>query len=226
MKYHQTSKILVSISSVATEMLLKNAQWPTHSSLSYVKNIVESLTLGDRDASDYDCLIIKDDVTIVRDLRTMGITLPILSLIAGTSASARIEAIQFGADDCLGPVFSIKELIVRTESLCRRNGRHAPNQKVRENSLSVIANTQVAKLDGKSVALTATEVLILRFFLENQDRLISADQVGRHVWGEESGVSANLVCVHMANLRRKMRSLPWRNPIRTIRGGGYVLPPD
>ncbi len=225
MKYSQTSEILFSTSSIPTRDLVMNAKWPRHIAITHVEDIVDSL-VSKCDASDYDCLIINANVSIVRDVRLMGITIPALCLISGDSAMARISAIQAGADDCLGPVFSVSELIVRVESLCRRSDRQNLNGQVRENVVSISAQAQTASVNGKSVSLTRTETQILRLFLENQNRLLSSEQVSRHVWGEDFDASNNLVCVHMANLRRKMDRLPWPHPIRTIRGGGYILSPD
>jgi two-component system OmpR family response regulator len=156
----------------------------------------------------------------------MGITTPILSLISENNASARIMALQAGADDCLGPVFSVSELVARVDVLCRRANGLGLKRQARESTVSLSFKTQRASVNGKSVLLTHTESLILRLFLENQDRLLSSDQVSSHVWGEEFGASNNLVCVHIANLRRKMDTLPWPNPIRTIRGRGYILEPE
>ena len=225
MEYTQTSEILFSTSSVPTREFVMSARWPRHLTLTYVKDIVDCFA-GDLDASDFDCLIVNSDVSIVDDIREMGVRTPIVSLIAGTNASARIEAFEAGADDCMGPVFAISELIVRTESLCRRRNEQDLRERVRDNHVAVSVKTQVATLNGRTVTLTLTESLILRLFLENQNRLLSAEQVGRHVWGEEFGASNNLVCVHLANLRRKMATLPWPNSIRTIRGRGYMLEPQ
>ncbi|MBC8187538.1 MAG: response regulator transcription factor [Proteobacteria bacterium] len=226
MEYTQTSEILFGTSSVPTRELVMSAQWPRHLTLTCVKSVVDSLA-KDFDASDYDCLIMNDQVESVSLIRGMGVTLPIVSLIQGTNASARIAAFQAGADDCLGPVFAISELIVRTEALCRRTSGQNLRTRVRDSHVSLSVQTQVATLNGKTVTLTMTESLILRLFLENQNRLLSASQVARHVWGEDNDASNNLVCVHIANLRRKMATLPWPQPIRTIRGRGYMLsPPD
>ena len=226
MEYTQTSEILFSTSSVPTREFVMGAQWPRHLTLTYVKDILDGFA-HDLDPSDYDCMIVNSGVEVLDDIREMGIMTPIVSLIAGNNASARIAAFQAGADDCMGPVFAISELIARTESLCRRTNGLDLRKQVRDSHVSLSVKTQVATLNGKTVTLTLTESLILRLFLENQDRLLSAEQVGRHVWGEEFGVSNNLVCVHIANLRRKMSTLPWPQPIRTIRGRGYILsPPD
>ncbi len=226
MEYTQTSEILFGTSSVPTKQLVMSAQWPRHLTLTCVHSVVDSLG-KDLDASDYDCLIVNDNVETVGLIREMGVTAPIVSLIAGTNASARIAAFHAGADDCLGPVFAISELIARTDALCRRTGGPNLRTQVRDSHVSLSVRTQVASLNGKTVTLTLTESLILRLFLENQNRLLSAAQVAMHVWGEEHEASNNLVCVHIANLRRKMATLPWPQPIRTIRGRGYMLsPPD
>ena len=222
MKYSQTREILFSTLNVPTRDLVMGAQWPSQFVLTYVKNPVDSLAI-DLDPSDYDCLIINHGVEALRDLRMMGIATPILSLISGKDASARITSLQAGADDCMGPVFSVSELVARVQALCRRTNGLDRREQARESTVSVSIKTQTASVGGKSVCLTQTESLILRLFLENQDRLLATGQVSRHVWGADFGASKNLICVHIANLRRKMDTLPWPYPIRTIRGGGYIL---
>jgi DNA-binding response OmpR family regulator len=208
MKYRQTREILFSTLNTPTRDLVMSAQWPSNFALTHVLNIIDSFT-GDRDASDYDCLIVNHEVEIVRDIRMMGITTPILNLVSENNASVRVTALQAGADDCMGPVFSVSELVARADALCRRTNGGNLRVQERDSALSVSDKT--------------LEALILRLFLENQNRLISSNQLSRHVWGEGLETSNNLVCVHLGNLRRKMNSIDWVNRIRTIRGRGYIL---
>lgn len=222
MKYRQTREILFSTLNTPTRDLVMSAQWPSKFALTHVLNIVDSFT-GDRDASDYDCLIVNHEVEIVRDIRMMGITTPILNLVSENSASVRVTALQAGADDCMGPVFSVSELVARADALCRRTNGGNLRVQERDSALSVSDKTLEASLGGRRVILTQTEALILRMFLENQNRLISSNQLSRHVWGEGLETSNNLICVHLGNLRRKMNSIDWVNRIRTIRGRGYIL---
>ncbi len=222
MKYFQSREILFSTSNIECKDLVMGARWPSHFNLTHVEDVSNTL-FGDSDGSPPDCLIIDEDLPVVSDIRGMGISIPVLSLIVDPSVDGRIAALQAGADDCLGPVFSISELVVRIECLCRRCVQSQWTAPSLDNSLSLSTETQLATQEGKSVSLTPTETMILRLFLENQDRPLSADQVGRHVWGEDFGASKNLVCVHIANLRRKLDDLDWSAPIRTIRGRGYML---
>jgi DNA-binding response OmpR family regulator len=225
MKYRQMREVVLSTLSVATRDLVMTANWPTHISLAHVDNAIDRFT-DDLDASDFDCLILDHEVENLRDLREMGITTPIISLVSENNAGARITALQAGADDCLGPVFSMSELIARVDALCRRSTGKNLVTPTLKSEVDLSLKTRIASVNGSRVSLTQTEALILRLFLENQDRLLSSDQVSTHVWGVDTEASNNLVCVHMANLRRKMDSLPWRNPIRTIRGRGYILSPE
>lgn len=225
MKYHQMREVVLSTPSVATRNLVITANWPAHISLAHVDNVIDRFT-DDLDASDFDCIIIDHEVENLRDLREMGIVTPILSLVSENNAGARITALQAGADDCMGPVFSISELIARVDALCRRSNGNNLVEPTLKSEVELSLKTRIASVNGSRVSLTQTEALILRLFLENQDRLLSSDQVSSHVWGANTEASKNLVCVHMANLRRKMGGLPWANPIRTIRGRGYILSPE
>ena len=67
------------------------------------------------------------------------------------------------------------------------------------------------------------ETEILRLLMENNGRVVSAGQIRSEMWGADAEISPNLVCVHVANLRQKLRLAFSIAVIRTLRGRGYVF---
>ena len=222
MSFLTGSQVLFSTTDTEIKELVTRAQWPDNVEISFVEDVFDAL-FGETELPVYGCLIIDAELKVIEEIRHLGIKLPILSLLSDASVGARIAVLEIGSDDCLGPSFSVSELVARTQALCRRGISVDRESRPAAGGLSLCPETQTATLEGKSVPLTPTETQILRFLLENHGRVVSAEQVGMAVWGASAGISQNLVCVHLTNLRQKLSGGLLSTPIRTIRGRGYMM---
>ena len=75
---------------------------------------------------------------------------------------------------------------------------------------------------GKPVALTSQEFKLLRFFIQNQDRVISREELLNEVWGYQSYPSTRTVDNHILRLRQKLEKDPSRpSHFKTVHGAGY-----
>ena len=74
-------------------------------------------------------------------------------------------------------------------------------------------------MDGEAVALTTREFEILRFLLENQDKVITRENLMDSIWGYEYFGDEKIVNTHIKNIRRKLGV----DYIETIRGAGYKI---
>ena len=75
---------------------------------------------------------------------------------------------------------------------------------------------------GKPVALTSQEFKLLRFFIQNQDRVISREELLNEVWGYQSYPSTRTVDNHVLRLRQKLEKDPSRpSHFKTVHGAGY-----
>ena len=79
---------------------------------------------------------------------------------------------------------------------------------------------------NRSVKLTAMEFKVLRFFVFNQNRVISRDELLNEVWGYENYPCTRTVDNHVLKLRQKLERDP-SNPVhfRTAHGMGYRFVP-
>ena len=84
----------------------------------------EQCALNDYDAVVLDVMLPgKDGLTVCRELRAAGSTVPILMLTARDAVDARVEGLDAGADDYLTKPFEFRELLARVRALTRRDRR-------------------------------------------------------------------------------------------------------
>jgi phosphate regulon transcriptional regulator PhoB len=151
--------------------------------------------------------------------------LPVLMLTAKAGEADRIVGLEMGADDYLAKPFSPRELVARVRAVLRRVERpqqaeHPPVYD--KGGLKIDFTTYEVFARGRSVKLTLKEFELLRFLVQNPNRVLSRDQLLDRVWGGETFVTPRTVDVHIRRLRKAIEkddSKPqW---ILTLRGVGY-----
>ena len=190
---------------------------------------------GLRSAVSADCdLLILDLVLprrggleILREVRSVRPTLPVIIVTARGDESDRVEGLKLGADDYVVKPFSIKELLARVEAVLRRSPERPTD--VREvrvpGGTADLARREVRFDDGRRCELSGTEADLLRHFACNPGRAISRDELLSRVWRFESGgMETRAVDMHIARLRKKIRDDSTRpRVILTVRGKGYMF---
>src|SRR6478672_3430580 len=112
---------------------------------------------------------------------------PIIMLTARTSEDDRVAGLEHGADDYVTKPFSLRELTARVRAVLRR-GRSdaaAPPAVYRGTHLTADFDAVAIAVYGKPVRLTRREFELLRFLVENRNRVISRDRLLERVWGYE-----------------------------------------
>jgi len=151
--------------------------------------------------------------------------LPVLMLTAKAGEADRIVGLEMGADDYLAKPFSPRELVARVRAVLRRvesakQADHPPAYD--KGGLKIDFTTYEVFARGHSIRLTLKEFELLRFLVQNPNRVLSRDQLLDRVWGGETFVTPRTVDVHIRRLRKAIEkddSKPqW---ILTLRGVGY-----
>jgi DNA-binding response OmpR family regulator len=180
----------------------------------------------------YDLMILDimlpgiDGLEVCQRLRAQGNTLPILFLTARGSDADRILGLQLGADDYLAKPFLVEELVLRVRGLLRRAAwARSPARTgpvVRIGSSEVDITTMQAKTPGGSVPLTEREVMLVRFFSENEGRVLTRGELLERVWGYTFDTSTRTLDTFVHRLRKQFEADP-RRPchFHTVRGVGY-----
>lgn len=148
--------------------------------------------------------------------------LPIIMLTARTAETDRVAGLDLGADDYVTKPFSIRELAARVRAVLRRRQQGpdvAAAAPYRGEHLHADFDAVAVSVDGVPVRLTRREFELLRFLVENRNRVISRDRLLERVWGYDRLIETRSVDVHVGRLRAKLG--PAGAQIETVVGLGY-----
>ena len=142
-------------------------------------------------------------------------------LTARTSEADRVAGLDLGADDYVTKPFSLRELSARVRAvLRRRNGQVSSQAAVYEGRhLRADFDAVAISIDGEPVRLTRREFELLKYLVENRNRVISRDRLLERVWGYDRFIETRSVDVHIGRLRAKLG--PAGAQIETVVGLGY-----
>jgi DNA-binding response OmpR family regulator len=180
-------------------------------------------------ASQLDLLILDLNLPVVsgtevcRVLRAQPATahIPIIMLTARTSEADRVAGLDLGADDYVTKPFSLRELAARVRAVLRRkSGAAVPPARVYQGvHLAADFDAVAIAVDAQPVRLTRREFELLRFLVENRNRVISRERLLERVWGYEHYIETRSVDVHVGRLRAKLGAAG--SQIETVVGLGY-----
>jgi DNA-binding response OmpR family regulator len=147
--------------------------------------------------------------------------LPVIMLTARTGESDRVAGLDLGADDYVTKPFSLRELSARVRAVLRRRMTATAVKPAvyRNGRLMADFDAVAVSVDGASVRLTRREFELLRFFVENKNRVVSRDRLLERVWGYDRFIETRSVDVHVGRLRAKLG--PVGSQIETVVGLGY-----
>lgn len=164
-------------------------------------------------------------IDFARKLRRMPETrdTPIIMLTAKAEEDNMIRGLESGVDDYLTKPFSPRELVARIKSLLRRSQSENTQEIITLDNLSLDTKSYRVEGNGQTIELGPTEFKLLRFFMENPDRVFSREQVLNNVWGDNVYVEERTVDVHIRRLRKALEKTEHQDMVQTVRGAGYRL---
>jgi DNA-binding response OmpR family regulator len=156
---------------------------------------------------------------IARRVRRTGDT-PILILTAADEVGTKVEMLNAGADDYLAKPFHVQELLARINVQLRKRTLGAA-QKIGDMTIDPVRRQVL--WGEEEVRLSPREYELLAYLAGQPGRVYSRKEIETNVWGEDLPPSSNVVDVHIANIRGKLREVGGYGVIRTVRGVGYAL---
>ncbi|KOV85333.1 response regulator [Nocardia sp. NRRL S-836] len=149
-----------------------------------------------------------DGVDVIVGLRGWS-SIPIIVLSARTDSSAKVEALDAGADDYVTKPFGMDELLARLRAAVRRGlARDGADPVVETSSFVVDLAVKKVRRDGREVHLTPTEWGLVEILARNPGRLVSQKQLLQEVWGPMHVNESQYLRVYFAQLRRKLEADP------------------
>jgi DNA-binding response OmpR family regulator len=147
--------------------------------------------------------------------------MPIIMLTAKSSEADRVQGLELGADDYVTKPFSLRELNARVRAVLRRSAKPDEQQAMSYagTHLNADFDAVAVAVDGASIRLTRREFELLRYLVQNKNRVVSRDKLLERVWGYDRLVETRSVDVHVGRLRSKLATAG--RQIETVVGLGY-----
>jgi DNA-binding response OmpR family regulator len=155
-----------------------------------------------------------DGAQLLRQMRALGLSLPVLIMTARDSLEDRLNGFNTGADDYLIKPFEIPELLVRLRAVVRRANGNA-NGGWSFGELVLDEGRMLVTRAGAPVALSRTEFALLLALVKESGRVLTRAELEQGVLPHSEGQTLD---VHISNLRKKIGE----RLIRTVRGVGYM----
>jgi DNA-binding response OmpR family regulator len=165
----------------------------------------------------------KSGQDLCREIKQESSSVPILVLSAASDVLDKVLLLELGADDYVTKPFSPRELLARVRAAVRRLNQSSDKVEVFGfDDVEVNFSRMELHRAGLLVALTPQEFKMLRFFLNNPERVISRTELLNEVWGYNNYPTTRTVDTHILRLRQKLEKDP-TDPVhfRTVHGTGY-----
>ena len=162
---------------------------------------------------------------VLRRLRRES-AMPVIMLTARDTVVDKVSGLDMGADDYITKPFAIEELLARIRAALRKRPAQAaepPRSLLTAGPLTMDTDRHEVSVNGEGVELTRREFDLLRYLLENKERVISRESLLDNVWGFDFVGETNAVDVYIRFLRSKIDEQFGVKLIHTVRGVGYVI---
>ena len=159
---------------------------------------------------------------VLRRLRRES-QVPVIMVTARDSVVDKVSGLDLGADDYITKPFEIEELLARIRAALRKRPVRQESAVLTAGPLTMDPERHEVTVKGTPVELTRREFDLLRYLLENKEKVISRESLLDNVWGFDFVGETNAVDVYIRFLRSKIDEQFGVKLIHTVRGVGYVI---
>jgi len=178
--------------------------------------------------NDYDGILLDvslpdgSGLQLARELRQEGRATPILILTGNDTPGDVVRGLDAGADDYVTKPLDLDVLKARVRALVRRNGARAV-ETLALGGVVVERGSYRALINGRKVQLTPKEFTLLAYLVQHAERVVTRSELLDKVWDLSFDPGSNVVDVHVARLRQKLRENGAVPRLVTVRGAGFTL---
>ncbi|XLE21783.1 response regulator transcription factor (plasmid) [Deinococcus radiomollis] len=171
-----------------------------------------------------DCVLLPESLSrregVLRFLRLKSTTgVRVMVLTALDTIGEKVELLNFGANDYLVKPYNHDELLARVAVQLRVH----PTDVLSIGDLELSPLKRLVTCNGKDLRFGPTEFEILALLMRYPGKVYSREYIHQMVWRAEIPSNSNVVDVHLANIRGKLRDAGLYGYLRTVRGVGYGL---
>lgn len=176
------------------------------------------------ESKKYDIFIFDINVTgqngleLLEEIRSFNNHTPTIFITAYRDTAYLKRAFELGAHDYIKKPFELEELNVRIENTKRLFNIETSDSISISPTISFLARTKELIKNGQKMSLGTKDVILLSYFVNNKNRLLTAEEITQNVWDFDSIPSDATLRSHI----RTLRELIGKKKILTVRGEGYI----
>ena len=180
-------------------------------------------------SGNYDLIILdvmlpkKNGFDILKSIRNNNINSKVIMLTAKSMLEDKLKGFEYGADDYVTKPFHIEELIARVNANLRVNNVNRDIIKYEDLELNIKNYNLYCSSTMINIALVCKEFLILEYFMNNANQLLTKEQIYDKVWGIDNDSISNNLEVYISFIRKKLKAIGTRVNIKSSRNLGYRL---
>lgn len=162
---------------------------------------------------------------ILKEIRKNKIKAKVIMLTAKSMLEDKLTGFENGANDYLSKPFHIDELVARVNVWLRNTDISISKDYIEAGDLilNIKTTTLSCKTTNDSIEVMCKEFLLLEYFMQNKNQVVSKDQIYDKVWGIDNDIESNNLEAYISFVRKKLRSIGSNAQIKAIRGLGYKL---
>lgn len=161
--------------------------------------------------------------SVCEQVRSKGITTPIIVISGREDVKDRIRLLNIGADDYLIKPFNIDELRARINVSIRHSSDNGSTGRIIINELMLDPSERVVTHRQDVIDLRRKEFDLLAYLMYNSGQTLTRTMIMEHIWDSNESLWANVIDVHIKHLRDKIDRPYGTNFIKTMHGLGYKL---
>ena len=179
--------------------------------------------------NDYDAIVLdlvlpgKSGLQLLQQLRREGRFTPTLILTSRRTKEDVVRGLDIGADDYLTKPFDLDELKARVRALVRRGAGARRDEQLAFAGIVLDRQRRQVTIEGRSQRMTPKEFALLEYLLARAEEVVTRTELLEKVWDLHWDPGSNVVDVHVARLRAKLRLANAGVHLDTVRGVGFVL---
>lgn len=147
--------------------------------------------------------------------------IPIIMVTSKNSEVDEVLSMSYGADDYITKPYNPTILLLRIGAILKRMENNADTMQYKD--LTIYRQKGMIKKENKEIILTKNEMIILNYLLNNQNRIVTRDELMTDLWNNNEYINDNALTVNVSRLRSKLKSIGHENAIETRKGIGYIL---
>ncbi|MBN1132505.1 MAG: response regulator transcription factor [Bacteroidales bacterium] len=186
------------------------------------KHGLEKFIAGHFDICIFDVMMpVMDGFTLAAKIITMDPGIPVIFLTAKNQKEDRLKGLKLGADDYITKPFEAEELVLRINNILKRSGK-TESETVQLGRLEIRFDELLIKDSENDYQLTPREGELLRYLLNNPNRVLKREEILTSLWGQNDYFMGRSMDVFISRLRKYLGGEPIVK-LDTVRGIGFIL---